>query len=409
MIRRKRNILELIRYEGPQDAFVWKHDCEDFNTKSQLIVNESQEAVFFKDGKALDSFLAGRYTLDTKNLPFLRDIISIPIGGTTPFRCEIYYINKNDLKGLKWGTNSAIEMMDPLYNVPIQITANGGFSLQVEEGRKLLIKLVGIAKQFTYKEVEKYFADIMETHIRDCISNAIKNPARDLEEGQKSSALDINNHLVSISEKIQKQLTPIFEEYGLRMKDFSIASIKLHGLEEIGDAERRKQIKKIDASVEMDIEQMKTDVETERIQKVSKAKNAAKKEDGIVQAQINREKGISEQEHQAFEVAKELAKNTGPNSVIGGSTLTPTSLPWIGTGAVIQSPAGKATDIVKTVFEKTNRMERTSGNRTEYFEEASDGRKGIAERVEILEMLYAKKMISEERYKAKIDEIMNEI
>ena len=64
-------IAEIIKYEGDNDTFIWKHPCEDFNSLSQLIVHESQEAIFFMNGQALDLFGAGRYTLETQNVPIL--------------------------------------------------------------------------------------------------------------------------------------------------------------------------------------------------------------------------------------------------------------------------------------------------------------------------------------------------
>ena len=72
-------IAEVIKYEGDNSTFVWKHPAEDFNTNSQLIVHESQEAIFFMNGQPLDLFGSGRYTLETQNLPILNKIINIPI------------------------------------------------------------------------------------------------------------------------------------------------------------------------------------------------------------------------------------------------------------------------------------------------------------------------------------------
>ena len=80
-------LAKVIKYEGDNSIFVWKSPSKDFNTMSQLIVHQSQEAVFFKNGQALDVFGPGRYTLETRNIPLLRRVISIPTGGRTPFHC----------------------------------------------------------------------------------------------------------------------------------------------------------------------------------------------------------------------------------------------------------------------------------------------------------------------------------
>lgn len=91
-------IAAVIKYEGDNSTFVWKHPCEDFNTSTQLIVHESQEAVFFLNGQALDLFGPGRHTLETQNIPLLRHLINIPTDGETAFHCEVYFINKTDIR-----------------------------------------------------------------------------------------------------------------------------------------------------------------------------------------------------------------------------------------------------------------------------------------------------------------------
>lgn len=66
-------VIDVIKDEGNNDTFVYKHECEDFNTGSQLIVHESQESIFFRDGKEMDRFGAGKYTLNTESLPLMKN------------------------------------------------------------------------------------------------------------------------------------------------------------------------------------------------------------------------------------------------------------------------------------------------------------------------------------------------
>ena len=115
--------ISVIKYEGPNDVFVWKHPVENFNLGSQLIVHESQVAVFFKDGQALDTFKAGRYTLSTDSLPLLSKLYQIPTGGKDPFYSEIYFVNLTTQLGIKWGTDSKVRMFDPISGLHIEIGA----------------------------------------------------------------------------------------------------------------------------------------------------------------------------------------------------------------------------------------------------------------------------------------------
>ena len=101
-------IVDVIKYEGDNSTFVWKHPCEDFNTNTQLIVHESQEAIFFMNGLALDLFGPGRYTLETQNIPLVRNFINLPTDGVSAFHCEVYFVNKTEQMALRWGTDSKV-------------------------------------------------------------------------------------------------------------------------------------------------------------------------------------------------------------------------------------------------------------------------------------------------------------
>ena len=107
-------IADIIKYEGDNSVFIWKHPDEDFNSLTQLIVHESQEAVFFMNGEALDLFGPGRYTLETQNTPKIGKILNRTTDGRTPFHCEVYFINKTEHMSIKWGTDSKVQYMNRL-------------------------------------------------------------------------------------------------------------------------------------------------------------------------------------------------------------------------------------------------------------------------------------------------------
>ncbi|WP_346904081.1 SPFH domain-containing protein [Clostridium sp.] len=87
-------IVGVIKYNGGPDVLAWKYPSEELGTWTQFIVNESQEAILFKGGKALDIFESGRHTLSTTNIPILNNIVNLPFGGRSPFTAEVWYINK---------------------------------------------------------------------------------------------------------------------------------------------------------------------------------------------------------------------------------------------------------------------------------------------------------------------------
>ena len=118
------SIAQVIKYEGDNSTFIWKHPCEDFNTQTQLIVHESQQAVFYMNGQLLDVFEGGRHTLETQNIPLIRKFFNKPFDNQTPFHCEVYFINKTEQMAVKWGTDSKVEYVEPTYNFPSWTNCN---------------------------------------------------------------------------------------------------------------------------------------------------------------------------------------------------------------------------------------------------------------------------------------------
>lgn len=210
-------IFDIIKYDGPNDVFVWKFPGEDFNTLSQLIVAESQEALFFKDGKALDLFGPGKYTLHTQNIPFIRRLVNLPFNGESPFHCEVYFINKVVSMDVKWGTTSPIPIQDAIYKIILPICANGQFAVKVTDSKKLLLKLVGTIDVFDQLTLKKYFKGVLLTNIKDYIANELVL--------KQVSFLEIHSHLKEISIGIQKSLEHEFLNYGIELVNFNVNEI----------------------------------------------------------------------------------------------------------------------------------------------------------------------------------------
>lgn len=164
-------LFNVIKYDGGPDVFAWKHPNQELGTWTQLIVSESQEAVLFKSGKALDVFQAGRHTLDTANIPLLNKIINLPFGGRSPFTAEVWYVNKVNSLDVKWGTNTPIQLQDPKYDVFVPVRAFGQFGIRIEDSKKFLVKLVGTLPVFDQSSLVKYFRGLYLTKVKDSISS----------------------------------------------------------------------------------------------------------------------------------------------------------------------------------------------------------------------------------------------
>lgn len=210
-------IFDVIKYAGNNDTFVWKFPGEDFNTLSQLIVSESQEAVFFKDGKALDLFSAGKYTLHTQNIPLIRRLVNLPFNGESPFSCQVYFINKIVSMDIMWGTTSPIPIQDAKYPIILPVRANGQFAVKVIDSKKLLISLVGSIDKFDQSTLKKYFKGILLTNIKDYIAKEFV--------ANQVSFLEIHSHLKDISNGICHSLEEEFYKYGIELVNFNVNEI----------------------------------------------------------------------------------------------------------------------------------------------------------------------------------------
>jgi membrane protease subunit (stomatin/prohibitin family) len=210
-------IADVIKYEGDNSALAWKHPTEDFNTTSQLIVHESQEAIFFRNGQALDLFTAGRYTLETQNIPLLRGLLNLPTGGVSPFHCEVYFINKVMTLNVKWGTNTPSEVIDPRFNILLNAGASGGMGLQIANSRKFLTKLVGTEQNLTTERLQGYFRENVATRVKSYLTRIMS----------ETSFVIVNQHLNDISAALQNQLAIDLEEFGIKLVNFFVSTIHI--------------------------------------------------------------------------------------------------------------------------------------------------------------------------------------
>lgn len=212
----------LIKYEGDNQTFVWKHPAEDFTMGSQLIVHESQEAVFFRDGQALDLFGAGRYTLEAQQLPVLGKLYKLPTGGEETFHSEVYFINLTTQMGVKWGTDSRVRLFDPASGLHLEIGASGEFNIRVTDSRRFLLKVVGTAGGFGQSDLlggNDYgaFRALVMTQVKSYLAQAIK------EKGL--SILEIDAHLLELSSALRERINEALAEYGLTMPEFYVSRI----------------------------------------------------------------------------------------------------------------------------------------------------------------------------------------
>lgn len=268
--------------EGPEgeDILVYKHEAEDFNTHTQLIVHSSQEAIFFKDGRDLDVFDAGKHTLSTDNLPFLKKLINIPTDGKTPFHCEVYFVNKIVLNDLRWGTTEAIPVEDPIEHVNVHVRAHGFFGAHISDGRKFLRKVVGTRGVYKKSEFTDYLRAKLIERVKGTLGQVMIN--------QQVGILKISAAMTPLSDELKAQLTPFFDDYGISLDNFSFNGI--------------------------------TPLE-EDLRAINEAKIASRKMDleSEARARMRAREGYTYQQEHSFDVLKAAAQNEGTSGTFLGA------------------------------------------------------------------------------------------
>lgn len=288
------NIAEIIKYEGDNSTFIWKHPCEDFNSLTQLIVHESQEAIFFMNGQALDLFGPGRYTLETENIPKIGKVLNRTTGDKTPFHCEVYFINKAEQMAIKWGTDSKVQYVDPTYGFPISIGASGEMSLRAEDSRKLLVKLVGTENYLGQQQLIGFFRAFLMTRVKTYIAQVIKANAINI--------FEIDENLTAFSENIHKLLLPDFADYGITLERFFVTNI----VKPDGDRQYEK-FKELHFRQYADIAEATLRQKTDLIYAQTEAQKVVI--DSQAQATKRAQEGYTYAQERGFDVAAKVAQN----------------------------------------------------------------------------------------------------
>ena len=210
-------IVDVLKFNSDASIFAWKYPNSELATWTQLIVNESQEALLLKNGQIADVFGPGRYTLSTDNIPILQSLINLPFGKKSPFSAEVWFINRAFSLDIKWGTTTPIQVQDPKYGVFVPLRAFGQFGIQIEDSRKFLTKLVGTMPFFNSNTLTDYFKGLYVTRAKDRISTCLVK--------SKISILEINSHLNEISSNLEAELCNELKEFGIKVASFYVNDI----------------------------------------------------------------------------------------------------------------------------------------------------------------------------------------
>jgi membrane protease subunit (stomatin/prohibitin family) len=179
---------------------------------SQLIVEESQRAVFLRDGKALDTFGPGRHTLATENLPLVASLFGVPFGGKSPFQAAVVFVSSKTFIDLKWGTNEPVVYRDSELAM-VRLRAFGKFAVRVADPQLFVNTLVGSMGLYSTDGVEAYFKDAIVARLTDLLGENLQ------------SIFDLPKVYDELAMALKTRVADDFGKYGIDLADLFLGAI----------------------------------------------------------------------------------------------------------------------------------------------------------------------------------------
>ena len=213
-------IIDLVRWapQGNGTIFAWRFPETNLSTYTQLVVQESQEAIIFSKGQIIGKFGPGKHTLNTENIPVLRKMFGIPFGGKNPFTAEVWFVNKTEPANIDWQTDS-MSIHDIDYQTQIPLVAKGRYALKLEDAEKFLIKIVGTRQVYSDKDLTDQFYGESTMRTKSVIVQFMNS--------NKIGFKSINAFLDRLSDYLKNTINEFWAGIGFRLNNFYVTNIDI--------------------------------------------------------------------------------------------------------------------------------------------------------------------------------------
>src|SRR4051812_37961370 len=218
---------------------------QEIKNGAQLIVRESQAAVFVFEGQVADVFTPGKYTIDGGNTPILSKLGAWKYGFNSPFKSEVYFVNTKQFTDMKWGTSNPVMLRDADFGI-VRLRAFGAYSLRVADPSEFIKEIAGTNATFQTEDIDTQLKRAIVTEFSDAIGE------------MKIPALDLAAQYKELGEAIRAKINEDFKTYGLEVTKFYVENVSLPpeveaamdkraSMVALGDAQKYMQFQAADA------------------------------------------------------------------------------------------------------------------------------------------------------------------
>lgn len=219
--------IDVLTYRGGENTLIWKWEPREkrwgsredqLRLGTQLVVGPAQVAVFVKEGQIADIFAPGTFTLSTKNLPILDKLVGLPFGHESPFKAEVYYINKAVVMDTKFDI-PPFNMLDHNFKVPIPVKCSGSFAVKAGEARQFLTRLFGSNTHLYANALKEYFRGL----ITEQVKSSVVRFARERQLGP----MELEGLVFEVSTAVTPMLQETLANYGVKLELFNMEAIAI--------------------------------------------------------------------------------------------------------------------------------------------------------------------------------------
>ena len=208
-----------IESKNTDNYLIWKHPNRNLSVDSQIIVNESEEALLFENGQLLHVLKAGKHKIKSGNIPGLDGIIRRSVGNTPVIRIDTWFVNKVVSTDYKWGIQ--LQVKDNTHQLLVPVGSYGSIILKIEDPASFVIQVVGKNERLTKEELKNFILPCIERGLKEYIAEKIKEGSLDV--------FSIETILGKASNNVKNSIKSVFEKYGLTVVEFFVQGIQVQG------------------------------------------------------------------------------------------------------------------------------------------------------------------------------------